>query len=825
MIELVSKTSASVLIGVCGEQAAGKTVFLTCVFQSIAASLPEEFIVNFDRKDVGNANYFQAIEDSLLERGQITGTTERDLYPARIFVKLYERLPRIDRATLTVDLLDFAGRHFRSMADLKHLLGEEDAEERKALLEVNEALERADGFIILINTTEIDPDVETPRRNPFSPSVNYLLAHCRDQRKPVALLFSQADRTPALTEKLFRELPRVQDFDKKFTSNREESWRPEGRPFGLARRISCYEEAADGLPRRQSLDGSIWRPEPSEVVIELLRAAMPQIRERLENSAAAITEKEDQDLEAERKRRQRSLWLRSAVVLAVLIVLALLVFAYFRREESGQVRFLGSAATILREGPLVGMNANEEERLGQFLAAHRANPEKTAEAVRAAVRDLESALGEAAQRLGDQPALDAAYGEELARFQGLVTRFDPASTDAWRKKLLPVLAARSSLLSDWFGTERKERRPRTRFLDGAAKRFLGAADHPFASLLTAQSTKEKEAEVDGWQARIDADADVATRFATIQSLLASAVAEQDPEFSRLARKALAGQVITTILKRHENGFLRDKLLTPLAPNLANLGDGEVRFEVLASTLLSCTDEQDCRNRQGIVQSAITEADTTAASWSSGVDNLLRSLLLDLPPEERPEIWRAMAGALSSAYLFSSREDAWPSGLLPLASTVLSAANAETDTTENLIERITKHPIYEGELLYLGDRLTAMATRRQVVPLYSVLLSTLEEGEDLLQTGGLTTVGQQVSSALANRPMPKGPLAEIGREIGQVLALAQSVNSQRARGSFGDPSAAMRLALFLKGAGHSHCSALEPHGAPTECANAGARFDT
>jgi hypothetical protein len=820
MSEFVPTQPAKVVIGVCGEQAAGKTVFLTCIFQSIWTAFPDDVIVDFDRKEIGNANYFQGIEDSLIAKGPTQGTGERSLFPARIFVKPYGPLPGAVRSVLSVDLLDFAGRHFRSMADLKNLLASEaDSDDIKALREVNDTLERADAFVILINSREIDPLDETPRRHPFSPSVNFMLSHCRAERKPVALLFSQIDQTPRLTEQLFHTLPRIQEFERKFTRDLQESLQG-GRPFGIAQRISCYETVPGDLaPRRQTLEGNIWRREPAEVVLELLRAAMPRINERLRQEAEAAEETR-QRVEREQLERRRRQWrLRIAALLAALLLFGLLAFAYYKQTEGHQVRLLDGMELNLRQGKLASISPGTEASLGEILAAHRAAPERTPASVREAIEHLEAALGEAAQRLAGSPTLDTSHGEEIARLQSLSSHFDEAVTAPWRQGILPLLAARSSFLSDWFGTERKARRARTSFLDESATRFSSAGDRAFAAVLAAQSTREKEAEVAGWQARIDADADVPSRLATLQSLLAAAVEEQDRELLRLARKALAGQLVATIVKRQENGFLREKLLTPLAPDLAKLGDGEVRFEVLARVLLSCANNDECESRKGALQSAFTEAAAKAASWSAGVDNLLRSLLLDLPREERAEVWRALADALSRAYLFSTREDAWPSGLQPLASAILPAANDQADYTEGLIERIARHPIYERELRYLGDRLAAMATRRKVVPIYATLLSALAEGGNLLQTGDLTAVGQEVSTALADCGEVGGPLAGLRSEIEQVLVLAQSVNDQRAQGGLGDASARVLLERLLHDAQRGHCAALESHAAPRECANA------
>jgi hypothetical protein len=812
--------SANVMIGVCGEQGSGKTVFLTCIFQSIWNAVPDDLTLDFERKEIGNASYFQSIEDGLIARGPAQGTTERSLFPARFFVKPYGAAPGITPPVLSVDLLDFAGRHFRSMADLKSALtgGDADSDDLKALSKVNETLERADAFVILINSQEIDPINETPRRYPFSPSVNFMLTHCRQERKPVALLFSQIDQTPRLTEDLLHDMPRVQEFQRKFTRDLKETVRG-GRPFGVVQRISCYETVPGDLaPRRQTPEGSIWRPEPAEVVLELLRAAMPRINERLAREAAAIEEarREKEDAERRRRRRKRTYWI--AALLAALLLLALLALAYSRRTEAAQLRLLNDAAAAMSSGNLAAISP-DAARLGAILTAARAAPDGAVSTLRAAVEHLESVFGEEGQRLAAAPALDPAYRGNLGRFEDLLPLFDPAVSGPWRQTFLPVLQARSDFLSDWFGTVRKERRTRTQVLDEAANRFRAGRDSPFSAVLAAAATRERETEVASWQARIDADGDVPSRLATIQSLLASATAEQDAELLRLARRALAGQLAETILKRQENRLLRDKLLTPLAPDLAKLGDGDIRFEVLAREVAACKSDEDCDSRQGVLRAVLTEAAAGVASWSAAVENALRSLLLDVPPAARRKVWQGLSEGLARAYLFSLREDAWPSGLRPLPELALPPPDVPGDFTEDLIERIAQHPVYEGELGYLGDRIMAAGASRKVVPIYANLLSALAESSSALQTEGLTMVGDQVSSTLADCPETSGPLADLQSEIANILVLVQSVNDRRQGGSLGDPADAIRLERLLEDAKRGHCTALESQAAPKECANA------
>jgi hypothetical protein len=314
---------ASVRIGVCGEQAAGKTVFLTCVFQTIRSAFTDELVIDFDKKDVGNASYFQEIEDHLITHGPGAGTPRGILKPIRLFVRPYQVRPAAKVANLAVNLVDFAGGHFRAIADQKHA-DDDDVEAEKTQREVNEMMENADAFIILINVTEIDPEADAPKRNPFGPAVDGLLTYCREHRKPVGLLFSQVDRVPAFTEAVLQTLPRVRKFQRMFTSDYDEVSRVDGRPFGLVRRVSCFETVkGDLVPRGQSGDGSVWLREPAEVVMSLLQAVVPGVRDQLRREDEAERAAKEQQEEEERRERMRTWAMWAAVMLSILALLAL----------------------------------------------------------------------------------------------------------------------------------------------------------------------------------------------------------------------------------------------------------------------------------------------------------------------------------------------------------------------------------------------------------------------------------------------------------------------------------------------------------------------
>lgn len=502
MNELVPTESSNVVIGVCGEQGSGKTVFLTCVFQSIWTAFPDDVILDFDRDEIGNADYFQEMEELLIKTGNAAGTGSHQVVPARIYVKPYEPLPTGIPPVLSVDIQDFAGGHFQSLANLKRLGAprSSDPEHVKALRTVNETVKAADAFVILINAKAIDPLNDTPTRNPFSPSVNFLLAHCREKGKPVALLFSQSDQTPLLDDEAFQSMPRVKAFERQFTADHAEAAAGK-RPFGIVRRIACYHTVEGDLaPIRQTLDGSIWRPEPAQVVLELLRAAMPRINARLADAAAAALRQQQQAaLEAEKARRIRRVVTIAAAV-ALLLTMATIPFVQRARAETRKIELLASVAAVMSSGRLGSLPSSTEVKLGEILTAYRNDRGGTSSEVREGIRDVHRAFALAAQRLASEPAFDSGYKDELLRFRGLAPILDPENTAEWRPTLLPLLEARTSFLSEWFART-KGPQEGAAVLESAIRHFT-AVDSVFARVLALPPNQNRRARVSSsWNRR------------------------------------------------------------------------------------------------------------------------------------------------------------------------------------------------------------------------------------------------------------------------------------------------------------------------------------
>src|SRR4051812_28867258 len=102
-------------IGVCGESGVGKTVFLTCLFQTLLSAVPEEYVVHYDATNAGNnALYFDSVEDTLRKTGKTDGTPPEALHPITLLVTPASSRVGATLPPLAVDLMDFAGGSFHA---------------------------------------------------------------------------------------------------------------------------------------------------------------------------------------------------------------------------------------------------------------------------------------------------------------------------------------------------------------------------------------------------------------------------------------------------------------------------------------------------------------------------------------------------------------------------------------------------------------------------------------------------------------------------------------------------------------------------------------
>ena len=280
--------NAGLRIAICGAPGAGKSVFITCVFRTIDKVLSDGLLVTFER-EVSGAAYFEQLEHEIAESGRIAGTATSALEAARLLIKAPsgETSKRWD--TYAVDLVDFAGGHFTAYADPVRARSHPAAaaETRRSFEDVDEFIRTADAVIVLISVTALIRASEGQGASPFTPSVDHILVNCYETSRPIALLVSQADRAPDYSDSQLNTHPRIRSFRRRFTSSRESVDR--SHPFGLAARVSCYAERADGRPLWLEGEDTFWRTEPAALVVQLVRVALERRQERVQR------EKEERD--------------------------------------------------------------------------------------------------------------------------------------------------------------------------------------------------------------------------------------------------------------------------------------------------------------------------------------------------------------------------------------------------------------------------------------------------------------------------------------------------------------------------------------------------
>ncbi len=139
-------------------------------------------------------------------------------------------------------------------------------------MRVDQYFERCHGLILLISSRLFDDEASLPSENPFPRSVGYLIEDCRQRKRPLAIVLSQADADSGLGEEEILRFPRIRRFRRHFTSDLREALAGE-RPFGIVKLLTCYERLNAAARQRRRLAGRRWRLTVLAVVAAALLSA------------------------------------------------------------------------------------------------------------------------------------------------------------------------------------------------------------------------------------------------------------------------------------------------------------------------------------------------------------------------------------------------------------------------------------------------------------------------------------------------------------------------------------------------------------------------
>jgi hypothetical protein len=350
--ELIEEHHGSgVFIGVCGDQAAGKTVFLTAIHQTMTSlSANTDGSVTVDTTQYGGSHYFSDIEEQIRRLGRtVTGTLVGENIPAVLRKRLAQPLGSYRGGEyLPIYLLDFAGGHFTNIADMVTALDNQDTpdEVRTSLQEVQTYLDLCDGLIILVNSNNFNLEGHLASdETPFSRSVECLILKWFHARKPMALVFTQRDLNPGLTEAELQDFHIVQGFQHKFTDDLTEA-KTGSKPYGFVKLMSCYElDSASNQPKKQNREGGIWTGHAQEVFTKIMDACWESARARIQ-AAYDETEKSRQsrriqlindEMERDRIEREKAEQRKRGAIVGIgLFVLALIGFRIYQLIAWGQ---------------------------------------------------------------------------------------------------------------------------------------------------------------------------------------------------------------------------------------------------------------------------------------------------------------------------------------------------------------------------------------------------------------------------------------------------------------------------------------------------------
>lgn len=700
--ELPKPGEEGALIGVCGTQGAGKTVFLTCVYQTSELAVPSHGELTFDRKEVGGARYFANIEAEIRSHGTIPGTKERERVPARLLLRIDDRDSSLSGQRLPIDLVDFAGKYFDLFADLGPSLdtGNLPVEDKRDAHEISAILEHCDGLIILVSAALFNQGSGKPRDNPFPKSVTYLIDDCRRTKRPLALVFSQADTNPELTLEKIETFERVRRFRQQFTASLEEALKGL-KPFGTVELLSCYELDLHG-PKLQNAEGSIWRPEAGRVFMQVVKAVWPKVRQRLEEhrgaKPSAPKPQPKKPVRLPQPRASWSLpWARSLLAATLLTSLlgggGFFAHRYYQLQEAvGLVREtsqqVGSGATVSPERIKRLQDARQLEKSGSA-------PFDT-QALQSAFGDLRQSLENRAETYLAKPALTREHQDEITNLLVFEEDRDPAQTPWWSPVVSRKLEARASFLASWNGGGNpglpQDPVRRIDYLRQQQQLFARLGDEPFRLLLVEAITRQEREHVDSLvQTALGSATTLQTRAEAIRTLLADAQLPADAESRFLLRERLSGELVAAILELDENPRLRSTLGQRL-PEAKNAGAKGLQLPNLLLRIAQLPGTWDL---------SIEPFRQAARARRTVVKNALADLFRGLDTRERTEIWRAMLAQLDAGYLFD--RSAMVDGIFPLPQrleSVLRRTPLSASQQAQAEALLLEHPFYYNELLVI-----------------------------------------------------------------------------------------------------------------------------
>ncbi|HSR67829.1 MAG TPA: hypothetical protein VLU25_07795 [Acidobacteriota bacterium] len=706
----------NVLIGVCGVQASGKTVFLSSIFHNVnGIHVKGVGRVTLDTKDKGGETYFRWVEETIRREGKTEPTDE----PAVARLLINTDSSDFQRGLI---LFDFAGGHFTAFADIGSAIRSADSLRKKAELRlVGTYLEQCDALIVLIDASQFQQKGRPSATSPFSPSVIYLRDYCAKENKPIALAFTKNDLNPDLTLDKVQEFGRIKEFNRIFSSDSSDA----DRPFGRVQVLTCYEIDPGYGTALQRDDGSIWLPQSKDLFVEILRAAWPSAQRRLEGiverrETEAREEEEKQRIARHRKRLKVAL----VVLLILMVAAAPLVwnFVQGQLEKSADSQSLTSAANLLRQAQPESISEGHFQAIDR-LRGDSSKARKWAElesAYQALLADLPVSVYRGTEQRG--------AADSLLRLRSLAGRQDSRTLDmlSLHRDLLdaqsvsrPVdLAMRLHLVKR---VQALAGEPRNRDLleviSEAADKVLKSSAEEIAAPgyettnLLDRVTWIREQLLDDRKRDPGLRAELRACYARLLGAGMGGLADRERMVEFLLK---ASPEFKVLLSSASHDFKQLVEYRFIYESIEKSGTGELaRVRSAVGSLLA-----DLVARERVLQTTL--------------EYTMNQLYLapEIDSQEASDLWHALFEGMDSEFLFELKDNAWPPRQRPWQHQLradLSSGKYSPREAKRVIGELSKHPLYWKQVRTLaeavGDRYFAL----EKIRLFSEFLEGIKGG--------------------------------------------------------------------------------------------------
>jgi len=632
------------LIGICGNQASGKTVFLTCVYKTLSRS--SEFELDSEK---GGAEYFETIEKEIRD----TGKTEPSAYTksARLLFKLREHIEKLGKNYLPVNLFDFKGGNFPLIADSSgESVSSLPDEEKEQLKKINRKIELCDGIIILINSILFQKDsVIVEKEIPFINSITKLIEDCHNNKRPIALVFSQRDQNPSLTEDCIQNFETVQNFQKQFVSDLQDA-KEEEKSYGIVKLITCYEiDGATGRPKKQDEEGNFWLQEAADVFKSIFEASLPNAIQRIKKekddakrAQKAKLEKDKTKAEKDKNKRLQRIFLTFGCILLLLFTtpFGFMLKSHFQHERDKQ--FVKDLALKLNPDLIEQITKNEQKKLAAI------EPKKHI------TQTLNFFWADFQKQLKSAIESEQAYVENYLPLFDKYKSFEASMLDPtpewWTNELQPALNTRIDFIKS------------------------------LSSINQAIKSKNK----------------VDKRFWEIKSQLEKNKFLNNPKYSLIVKRKFVTQAIKAILELDENEPTL-KIFKSIMPELKNHRMGtKLSFKKIYLALLkhnNLTEYNSLRLELDNDNIGFKSLNKKLKERAYVVSSVLNQIIKTRSVSDRKRILSNLIKTLEKEYLFEIHDTEWPTGTYPLTKYLRKSI----DNPKQFISRISDNSIYQIEL--------------------------------------------------------------------------------------------------------------------------------